>query len=210
MWSKASMCWFSKVPLLAALAVCHAADSPPRKLCEFAGFENPKIAIVASRKPVTVYFGCSPDSKCIAAALRPGDPLVIYGTEGNWTCGYHADAKGAAPVWAPSSELRPVEPDTMPSLDAWLGQWRNGEDHVTIKRTGNELQMSGDAVWHGLGQNVHTGEFSGTATPEGNRVHYVEGECTIDFALVGNFLVLNDNSQCGGVNVRFWGIWRRQ
>ena len=70
--------------------------------------------------------------------------------------------------------------------------------------------MSGDAVWHGLGQNVHTGEFSGKATPAGNRGHYVEGECTIDFALIGNFLVLNDNSQCGGVNVRFWGIWRRQ
>lgn len=210
MRSKRSMCRFSRIPWLAAIAVCYGADNPPQKLCDFPGFENPKLATVVSQKPVNGYFGCAPDSKCLSTALRPGDPLVIYGTEGNWTCGYHSDEKGAAPVWAPSSSLRPLEPDPAPPLSAWIGKWVGAEGHIAIEREGNELQLSGDAVWHGLGQNVHTGEFSGKAAPQGNRIHYVEGPCTIDFALIGKYLVLNDNSGCGGMNVRFWGIWRRR
>ena len=28
-------------------------------------------------------------------------------------------------------------------------------------------------------------------------------------ALIGKYLLANDNNMCGGANVRFWGVWRR-
>jgi hypothetical protein len=41
-------------------------------------------------------------------------------------------------------------------------------------------------------------------------VHYTEDDiCTVNLALLGNYLLANDNNMCGGVNVRFWGVWKR-
>ena len=28
-------------------------------------------------------------------------------------------------------------------------------------------------------------------------------------ALIGKYILANDNNMCGGMNVRFWGIWKR-
>jgi len=44
-------------------------------------------------------------------------------------------------------------------------------------------------------------------------LHVVDGAgsdaCMVDLTLVGRYLVVTDNNMCGGVNVRFWGIWVR-
>jgi hypothetical protein len=81
---------------------------------------------------------------------------------------------------------------------------------ATIQRgTGDTLRIEGHAWWLGARGVSHSGSIKARAVPSGNRLHFVESTCTLDLALVGKYIVADDNEQCGGANVRFWGIWRR-
>jgi hypothetical protein len=199
-----------------AVSWCAAQDRP-KTLCEFDGFSaNPKLAEVATAKSTVGYFGCSSSQKCLATKLAPGDPVVVYQAEGDWTCGYLSQAKGAGPGWVRSNDIRPVHFDAAPPLDAWLGTWANGDDRIRIQtsKAAGKLGLQGEAVWHGRTKDaVHTGEFAGEAAPVGNHLHFVESgsdSCTVDLTLIGKYLVANDNNLCGGENVRFWGVWKRE
>jgi hypothetical protein len=57
----------------------------------------------------------------------------------------------------------------------------------------------------------HTGEMSGEAAPNGDRVVFVDGEdeCHVDATLLPPFLLARDNDRCGGANVRFNGVYLR-
>ncbi len=45
--------------------------------------------------------------------------------------------------------------------------------------------------------------------PAGNHLHVEDDACHIDLALIGRYILANDNNGCGGANVRFWGVWKR-
>ena len=146
--------------------------------------------------------------------LKPGEPIAVYREAGEWTCGYHSGRAGAAPVWVRSADIRSIAPDPAPSLDAWLGVWNEGSGRIVIRRSNlpGKLALSGNASWHGAGENVHEGSFAGDAAPNGNHVHFSEDgndSCTVDLTLINGYLVTEDNNRCGGANVRFMGIWRR-
>jgi hypothetical protein len=61
----------------------------------------------------------------------------------------------------------------------------------------------------GVGDSVHTGEVSAVAVPQGNKLHVQDDACQIDLALLGRFLLADDNNMCGRLNLRFWSIWKR-
>ncbi len=103
-----------------------------------------------------------------------------------------------------------------PPLASWLGDWRYGEN--TIRFTNNKLagflNVTGDALWRGLGDNVHVGEMDERVEPRLNIVKVGESstdehECKVTLRLVGEFLVVHDNMRCGGMNVSFSGVYRR-
>ena len=113
-----------------------------------------------------------------------------------------------------SGTSREVPADAAPPLDAWLGTWANGRGRIRIAASNppGKLHLAGDAEWHGVGGVVHTGDFEGDAAPTGNHLHFVEDgadSCTVDLTLIGKYLVADDNDRCGGMNVRFWGVWKR-
>jgi hypothetical protein len=186
-----------------------AMQTPPKKLCEFPGFADPKLAEVT--QATTAYYGCSAQTACLSSNLPKGEPVLVYTSEGDWTCGYHSDRNGAAPVWVRSQDIRSVAVETSPRLDAWAGTWGDGENHIEIQpsKSAGKLDLVGDAVWHGLGDNVHLGHFEGTTAPTGNHLHVSDDGCTVDLTLLGKYLVTDDNSGCGGINVHFAGLWRR-
>jgi hypothetical protein len=65
---------------------------------------------------------------------------------------------------------------------------------------------------NGAGSNVHVGDIEGAAAPDGNRLRLLKsgpGGCTVDMKLLGLDIVADDNMGCGGMNVRFEGIWKR-
>jgi hypothetical protein len=201
--------------LVSAVSWCAAQDRP-KTLCSFDGFSaNPILAEIATAKTTVGYSGCSSGQNCLSTKLAPGDPVVVFQVEGDWTCGYLSQAKGAGPGWVRSSDIRPVTFDAAPPLDAWVGTWSNGDDRNRIQTTKapGKLELQGEAVWHGRTKDaVHTGDFAGEVAPVGNHLHFVESDadsCTVDLTLIGKYLVANDNNRCGGENVRFWGIWKR-
>ena len=141
--------------------------------------------------------------------LRSSDAVVVVRDEGGWTCGYLAARRGAAQGWIRAKDIRPLTFDAKPPLSAWLGTWKLGDGRITIQSSNGRLQLDGESYWHGFGDNVHSGEFSGQAIPSGGHLQVEDDACKIDLALWGQYLLANDNDECGGANVRFWGVWRR-
>lgn len=83
-----------------------------------------------------------------------------------------------------------------------------------------QLAVDGSACWPTcnppLGERPggpNIGELGGSATPVGNHVVFSTGsgefDCTAKMALVGGVLVVSDNQNCDGHNVRFDGVYRR-
>ena len=177
------------IALLAGLSTAAAGQQPPKTPCIFDGFDtNAKLA----------------------ETIKTGDPVVVSRVEGDWTCGYLTSRKGAAQGWVRSKDLRPLTFDPNPPLTPWLGTWVQDENQIRIQssKTPGKLDLEGEAYWHGRGDNVHSGAFSGEATPTGNHLHVEDDSCKLDLALIGKYLLANDNNMCGGVNVRFWGVWK--
>jgi hypothetical protein len=169
-------------------------------------------SLAAAQQPsntACIFDGLDTNSK-LAETLKTGDPVVVNRVEGDWTCGYLVGRKGSGPGWVRSSEIRLIDSDPTPPLAAWAGTWVQGENRITIQnsKTPHTLHLGGEAYWRGIGDNVHSGEFSGDASPVGNQLHVEDDACHIDLALIGKYLLANDNNSCGGLNVRFWGVWK--
>jgi hypothetical protein len=189
------------------LATVASAQQVPKSACDFDGFDiNSQLAEV--KAAATAYYGCG-TGKCISMTLKPGDPVVISRTEGPWTCGYLVGHDGSAQGWLRTNDLRPITPDPNPPLDAWIGKWIQDDNHITIRRSQDKLAVDGKAYWFGPNHSQHSGEISAEAETARNRIHYEDGLCKVEFALITNYLLANDNNMCGGMNVRFWGVWRR-
>ena len=195
------------------------AQGKPTSACEFAynGFalspgEKVQIAEVAKKGGVQLE-ACGASTACIQAPVAWQTPVQIYRQQGEWTCGYVSGRDGAGPAWIRTENLRVVSYDEHPPLAAWVGAWSGGEVHVRL-RAGSApgtLQLVGSAVWHGKFTS-NFGDTRGSGSPVGNHLHFVEegpDSCTIDMTLLGRYILAEDNMQCGGMNVRFQGIWRR-
>lgn len=176
--------------IFAAITSVAAGQQPPKTPCDFDGFDT--------------------NSK-LAETLKSGDPLVVNRVEGDWTCGYLAGRKGSGQSWVRSRDIRMVSFDPNPLSTAWAGTWVQGQNRIRIQGSTvpGKVSLHGEAYWHGFGDNVHSGEFSAEASPSGNKLHVEDDSCKIDLALLGKYIVANDNNMCGGANVRFWGVWRR-
>jgi hypothetical protein len=147
--------------------------------------------------------------------------LIATGeTMGSWTCAFYDDVPG----WLPTSALAPLPDHPSPSLRSWIGFYRRGtptakveQDRLLIQpgKAAGTLHVSGRAYWHGLNDNVHFGGINADATPIGPYLHIVDGNgagaCVLDLVLDASKRTLSadDNTNCGGMNVRFWGLWNR-
>jgi hypothetical protein len=206
----------SFVMILVLVPVCDAQNKPT-EACSFPynGWVTPpeqKLLIAEVAQRATLLAFCESKKGCVASSAAPGAPVLIYRESGEWTCGYFSAYGG--PAWIRSDELRVVPYNPQPSLKVWEGTWVGGEDQVKI-RAGEKpgtLLLEGSAQWHGVGDNAHFGDMKGTATPDGNRLHFAESgsdSCIIDMTLLGRYIVASDNGLCGALNARFQGIWKR-
>ncbi|HJQ34279.1 MAG TPA: hypothetical protein VJ866_19020 [Pyrinomonadaceae bacterium] len=162
--------------------------------------------------------GCpGPAAKCRQKAyVLTGDELIVSRRFGDWVCAWYQPARGSETVgWLPASRLELTTADANPPLASWLGTWEFYDDslRITRGRKAGTLGVGGDATWVGVNPgNVHVGEVSGEAAPSGNLLSLGEDpdDCRVKLRLVGPFLIVNDNKQCGGANVTFDGVYRRK
>jgi hypothetical protein len=202
--------------LLLSVSVSASALTKPTEACTFDGFaagsqEEPNLAEVSTKTPARMWTACDSSTGCFPLKLDPGSPVLIYRTNGEWTCGYGVDRHGAAPAWFRTRDLRPLNFTAAPPIEAWYGVWKCGEDRVAISASKNagELRLVGNAIWQGANRNEHFGHAQGNAVPSGNRLHIVDGGCVIDLTLAGKYILADDNQGCGGMNVSFSGFWKR-
>lgn len=217
--------------LLTLLLFCaplqsYAQDSGgnPANWCRNGGFASEakefKVARVRGPRGTRAYFygedeGCpGPGAKCRQKAyVIPGDTLVVSRAFGEYMCTWFQPARGYETVgWLRADQLELSETDANPPAARWLGEWGLHSNGLTISRgaKAGELHVEGSAVWHGLGDNIHVGEVNASAAPDGNTLTLEDDICKLTLRLAGDFLIADDNGDCGGVNVTFDGVYRKK
>jgi hypothetical protein len=199
----------------------------PSHVCKVTPASDPSaLRIPTGAEPFPFVFQCGPSGagNCVTQQLRPGSQDLPAGSvfqlgheEAAWSCVSFGSIDG----WMPSDRLAP--PPSSPSYpaSAWTGFYRQGkhvpgvEDNrllIQPGKTPGTLHVSGRAFWYGGNDNVHLGAIDAADTaPLGPVLHAVDGTCVLDLVLdpATHTLSANDNMNCGGMNVRFWGSWHR-
>ena len=209
------------VPSAAARA---QGEGNPANWCRNGAFTDSsagfRLARVTGAKNERAYFysdeeGCpSMSERCRKKAyVIPGDELIAVHSFGDWACVWYQPAKGAETVgWMPEHRLSFSEPDKSPPAARWLGDWEFYKNSLEVRRGSRAggLSVKGTAIWLGLNDNVHTGVLDSQVKPEGNVIRIDDGICQARLTLVGAYLVVDDNNDCGGANVTFDGVYRRK
>lgn len=155
--------------------------------------------------------------------LIEGDKVVVNEIEGGFACANYVNAKGVNLAnWLPLASL--ARTDMEPK---WEGRWAtyDGKAFVTINAAhSGKLLISGSAEYNS-GATVNTGEFMGegdasmseiTLGYDGNRtLRYDEAQsggrnCAVRMRQLGPYIAVVDNGACGGLNVSFTGLYRKQ
>jgi hypothetical protein len=147
----------------------------------------------------------------------PGDRLVTGRVRGAFTCAYFPNRGGGSAGWIESRRLRAVAVAPRPPLSAWLGQWSaEGNPMVRFRVRRKQLTVDGDSYWPSPNPSLeerpggpNIGSIAGPVRRSGNQAR--EPECNVTFTLLGDLLIGADpDMKCGGANVSFSGVYRRQ
>jgi hypothetical protein len=146
-----------------------------------------------------------------------GQTVITNRQRGDFVCAWYTPKKGWSTVgWLKVSDLDFPVSRVKVSDKTWTGEWRYAQNSISItpNKLAGFLNVSGTAVWQGLGDNIHIGELDGAFPYEDGVLKYSDGDsqydCKATLRLVDVFLVVTDNMNCGGANVTFSGIYRRK
>jgi len=180
------------------------------------------LATVGGTAPKLYFFndwnGCpQKGASCQTKAyVVPGDRLLLGKTHGDWTCAWYQGKSRETVGWVRNGDLV-AQPGAAVQPGDWLGKWREvykGPGRIGISLVGDALLVDGGTRW--IGQNTENfGGISGKLTVSGRHGHVGPAsreetyECSADMVRIGEFLIVHDNSGCGGLNVRFDGLYVR-
>lgn len=158
-------------------------------------------------------------NKCATKAyVVPGDTVIISRVRKGFACAFYPSSGGGTAGWLATRQINLTRVDTRPDPARWLGEWSSeGNPTVRFTSTLNRVHVTGKAYWPGPEgthdyHTVHEGEIDGPVEITGHTGHYGEDEnlCEVSFTLLGDYLLAGDNANCGGANVRFSGVYRRE
>ena len=159
-----------------------------------------------------------PSAKCVTKRyVVKGDRVVTSRTFKGFVCSWFIskNGKNSTVGWIDAGSLAGQPPANI-SLKRWLGGWSYGENSInfTENKLPQTLNVTGDAIWHGVGDNVHVGDLDGYASPKNGVLLLGESDadefaCKAKMTLIAEFLVVVDNNNCGGANVSFTGVYRK-
>jgi hypothetical protein len=193
--------------------------------------KEPRLHFIAGAGERTQ--GCpSAASACrLPAYVVPGDEVLLDLTDTAYVCAFFKSQGGTETRgWLPRASLELVPAAPAPARQ-WDGNWRRDrEAQIVIKSRGDEVEVSGSAMWGSYDPErvrrggVHVGEFSGTGRPRGQTLaigydpdrsafppsqDQAPDACAAKLDLYGRYLVVEDNRGCGGLNVSFTGTYVR-
>lgn len=163
----------------------------------------------------------------------PGDKVIVSDIGTDFICADYVNSKGLTRAgWLPRSAIAITPTRTSTGVDDWVGQWRGGPEQqiaiVKAAKSASDLEISGAATYGALDPArvkrgaVNLGEISASVAPEGTSLAFTMGDdktlpyaqgndydCRVRMRLLGAFLLVEDNRNCGGMNVSFSGIYRK-
>lgn len=209
----------------AALPVFAQMDGNPANWCRQGFFpresEDYQVARINGDAKERAYFyddtrdDCPAGKGCVSKSyLVPEDTVLIsriYNSD--WGCAWYVPKKGSPTVgWIRFNRLDFLPSTLNAAAQDFAGKWKYFDNSIEIARAGGALTVKGNAVWKGLGDNVHIGELDYKGNPVGNVLKVGddgEYECRATIRLVAQYLVVSDNMNCGGANVSFSGVYKK-
>jgi hypothetical protein len=210
-------------------AIADASDIQPYS-CRNGFFPSEQASLrlaTVSDKGKKLYFyddgvNCPDNEKLCKTKMYAvaGDELIVNKVFGDWACAWYNGKNSETVGWVKNRSLL-YSPDTKPqSMSQWVGKWQMYQDgnEIVIRSKEEKLSVEGKAVWLGMmlddgNRVVHLGNLDGEMVPEGIHAKLTEGtdeySCVADFTLLGKYLIVTDNSKCGGMNVRFDGVYTK-
>lgn len=155
-------------------------------------------------------------AKCdVDKTVAAGASVAVSKKFGEFYCVFDPSDQSAGWVNGKNISFAPAEEI---KVSDWIGTWSDGSNKIEIRQASGGLEVSGDAQWFGAiledgEQVVHDGSLGFTAKPEKHRLVLRvtdEYDCAAELIHLGRFLVVRDNSYCGGANVRFNGVYQRK
>ncbi|KMO44391.1 hypothetical protein VQ03_03810 [Methylobacterium tarhaniae] len=177
--------------------------------------------------------GCpGPDPACREKAfLVPGNLVILGGAQPGFVCATYVGKTGAVRSgWLPDGAVAPAPASPAPAAKDWTGTWTAPEQTLVIRpgRAAGTLDVKGDATYGALDPDrvrrgaVNIGQVEGEAAPKGADLAFTMGDkgtlpyaagdpsdCRLRLTLLPPFLLAEDNSACGGMNVSFTNLYRR-
>ncbi len=167
-------------------------------------------------------FGCHkrPEPCQLKGYLVGGDVVVTSPQrKGDLTCVVFVGRAGESTGWVESKRLKSLPVVATAPADIWLGSWRRDEwAEFSVTRRKGQFFASGNALWVLYGPDgkpsygPNTGDFSGLLRIQGNRAEVTSEYpgCIVHMARIGPYVLLEDDNNCGGMNVTFRGYYRRE
>jgi hypothetical protein len=148
--------------------------------------------------------------------LVAGDLVLVGRTRGEFTCVSYqsplAKDYGWANGWLPSAALTPVAPMPSPKTSDWIGTWCYPTCSLEIKAgDGGKLQIEAFRMLPPP-RDFHQSLFKAKVAPQDGTIAFDdEGgyDCHVRMQRIGPWLLVVDNSGCGGAGT-FTGLYRRK
>ncbi len=150
--------------------------------------------------------------------LVTGDLVLTGKVLGAFTCISYQSPLAKKQIWAkgwlPSTALMPVAPIGSPKISDWLATWHHPGGSVEITRGDRgKLHIEGVMVIP-AGRDTSNGDFKADVTARGDTIAFADeggyGDgCQVRMERIGPWLLVEDNSGCGGAAVTFSGLYRR-
>jgi hypothetical protein len=187
---------------------------------------NVRLAVFTGEAESRLYFfgdmdGCpSLGTNCQSKNyVVPGDELIVGKQHGEWSCVWYSGKLHETVGWVLNHQLKFVENNGRPN---WIGKWKQYAypGYISIARKADRYYVLGNTKWSGAkladGTRVeHFGDLGGELKVETHLAYSgaaalhteVKYTCGAEYARVGRYLIVHDNSYCGGMNVRFDGVY---
>ena len=162
---------------------------------------------------------CLKDTPCGSRQkvyLIGGDAVFAGPPNRGFRCAYYGSSRGKIIAgFIPIENLKPLAEDNGLSIDFVIGKWNYENDSIEIKAAGAGLVSGEGQASYKTAETVNEGSLSAQAPLTGGQKELVfkegddESSCVVKLHRRGPYLVASDNNYCGGLNVRFSGIYSK-
>jgi len=174
-----------------------------------------RVRLQDQAKPCPAHVACAFVRK---AYILPGDTVLASAPLNGYRCIYVGARGSLSAGFVPEEALKPSSAEGASITPSFLaGRWRDADDDLVFKVKGASVSVVGSAYWPGRKPayrpdgseiSIHTGDVDGNVRLEGPRFDVGDDQdCHVWGWRRGPYLVVEDNSGCGGANVRFLGVY---